>query len=313
MLDSMTSYAQNHEDVLLRRAFAGRQTGFYIDVGAHDPVFDSVTKYFSDCGWRGVNVEPIPRKAAAFASARPRDVNLGIGLSDRSGRTTFYEVVEAPTVSTFSPELADGYRGAGYTVAEHQVEVLTLADLCEKYAPPAIDFLSLDVEGHERRVLSGADFRRWRPRVVVVEATRPGSQAPAHHEWEGLLLSADYLFAMFDGLNRYYVRGEEPELIARLAVPANVFDNYTPYAQHQLEQELKRYRTLNPVRRLARWVSDVGTGVPRKLRSLTSPLRAITPAASQAVIKSVEDRDSFACNGDMIQSMQAVSTPLRGE
>ncbi|HET6575598.1 MAG TPA: FkbM family methyltransferase [Fimbriiglobus sp.] len=309
----MISYAQNHEDVLLRRAFVGQRDGFYIDVGAHDPVFDSVTKHFSDCGWRGVNVEPIPRKAAAFASARPRDVNLAVGLSDRAGRTTFYEVVEAPTVSTFSAELADGYRGDGYTVAEHQVEVLTLADVCEQYAPSAIDFLSLDVEGHERLVLSGVDFRRWRPRVVVVEATRPGCQAPAHHEWEGLLLSADYRFAIFDGLNRYYVRGEEPELIARLAVPANVFDNYTPYAQHQLEQELKRYRTLNPVRRLVRWVLDVRTGVPRKLRSVSSSRRASTPAASQTESKFAEDRDALACGGDMIQSMQGVPTPVRGE
>lgn len=313
MLDPMISYAQNHEDVLLRRAFTGQPTGFYIDVGAHDPEFDSVTKHFSDHGWRGVNVEPIPQKAAAFASARPRDLNLGVGLSDRPGRATFYEVVEAPTISTFSAELAGRYRRAGYTVAEHQIDVLTLAGLCEMHAHSAIDFLSLDVEGHERRVLSGADFRRWRPRVVVVEATRPGFSAPAHHEWEGFLQAADYLFAMFDGLNRYYVRGEEPELVARLAVPANVFDNYTPYAQHQLEQELRQYRTFNPGRRLVRWVSDVGAAVPRKLRSLSSPRRAVTLTASEAAVEFADGRDPLTGGGDVIRSMQRVPTPLRGE
>ena len=39
----MISYAQNFEDVLLARAFRNRDRGFYIDVGAWHPVFDSVT------------------------------------------------------------------------------------------------------------------------------------------------------------------------------------------------------------------------------------------------------------------------------
>jgi FkbM family methyltransferase len=311
MLEPMISYAQNHEDVLLRRAFYGQPGGFYIDVGAHDPVYDSVTKHFSDHGWRGVNVEPIPRKAAAFKTSRPRDVNLGVGLSDRAGHATFYEVVEAPTISTFSAELAEAYRGRGYTVAEHKVEVLTLADVCERHAPPTIDFLSLDAEGHEQQVLSGADFCRWRPRVVVVEATRPGSQAPAHHEWENLLLSADYLFATFDGLNRYYVRGEEPELVAKLAVPANVFDNYTPYAQHQLEQELRLYRTLNPLRRLSRWVTDIGYAVPRKLKALSKSRRALQPVSLDESGFDVS-RDNTAGGGGMAQSFQGAVAPSRG-
>ena len=54
----MISYAQNQEDVMLARALAGTTNGFYIDVGAHDPVIDSVTKMFYDRGGRGINVEP---------------------------------------------------------------------------------------------------------------------------------------------------------------------------------------------------------------------------------------------------------------
>jgi hypothetical protein len=54
----MTSYAQNHEDVLLERCFRNQVEGFYIDVGAWDPVIDSVTQWFYLRGWRGINVEP---------------------------------------------------------------------------------------------------------------------------------------------------------------------------------------------------------------------------------------------------------------
>jgi hypothetical protein len=52
------SYAQNFEDVMLWRALKGLKKGFYIDVGAHDPEVDSVTKAFYDRGWCGINIEP---------------------------------------------------------------------------------------------------------------------------------------------------------------------------------------------------------------------------------------------------------------
>ena len=43
---------------MLARVFAGRRTGFYVDVGAADPVNLSVTKWFYDLGWSGLNIEP---------------------------------------------------------------------------------------------------------------------------------------------------------------------------------------------------------------------------------------------------------------
>jgi hypothetical protein len=40
------SYAQNYEDVVLHRALSDVQRGFYVDVGAQDPIADSVTRAF---------------------------------------------------------------------------------------------------------------------------------------------------------------------------------------------------------------------------------------------------------------------------
>jgi hypothetical protein len=46
-----------------------------------------------------------------------------------------------------------------------------------------------------------------------------------------------YRFAMFDGLNRFYAHADEPALVQRLAIPANVFDDFVPYAwAHQVDQ-----------------------------------------------------------------------------
>ena len=223
----MISYAQNREDVLLARAFPAA-TGFYLDIGAADPVEYSVTKWFSDQGWAGVNVEPQAGYFSALSAARPRDINLNIGLSDRPGTLTLFEAPTRPGWSTMQADVADRFRREGIEVIERVVPVRTLAEVCADHAPAVIDFLKLDVEGHEEHVLRGADFSRWRPRALVIEATEVGRPDPAFG-WEPLVVAAGYSLATFDGLNRYYVRDEDRDLVPVFQVPANVYDQYTPF------------------------------------------------------------------------------------
>lgn len=224
---SVISYAQNGEDVLLLRVF-DKRPGYYIDVGASHPIVDSVTKLLYENGWRGINVEPLPNMFELLRQDRPEDLNLNVGLSNEPGSLPFYVVPALDGLSTFSRTRAQELAGA-HAVHERQLPVTTLADLCAEHVSGEIDVLKIDVEGHERSVILGADWRRWRPRVVVVEATEPNSPVPNHYSWDPLLLEAGYLFATFDGLNRYYVRQEDPDLIAKLQVPANLFDDYIAY------------------------------------------------------------------------------------
>jgi FkbM family methyltransferase len=230
------SFAQNHEDILLNRALAGRSDGFYIDVGACHPVCHSVTKLFYERGWHGINIEPNPRIYEILASDRSRDVNLPVGLSNREGTLLFHEVPAEVGSSTFSIQRTN-LRTRGLELVEHRVPVTTLARVCEQHVATTIDFLKIDVEAHEREVIEGANWGRFRPRIILVEANLPET-------WEPLLLSADYHFALYDGLNRYYVRAEDRELLPRLSVPVNVFDEFEPFEyrcrieelEHQLEE-----------------------------------------------------------------------------
>ena len=57
-MSSLISYAQNFEDVMLWRALKDVKNGFYIDIGAQDPIVDSVSLFFFERGWVGVHVEP---------------------------------------------------------------------------------------------------------------------------------------------------------------------------------------------------------------------------------------------------------------
>lgn len=235
----MISYAQNHEDVLLARLFGRGVPGFYIDVGAHDPVANSLTKHFYDLGWKGINVEPASQPFERLEGARTRDVNLNIGLSDQPGTITLHEAPPDYGISTFSARQAEIHAEAGIAMARREVEVSTLARICEEHVDAPIDFLSIDVEGHELEVLQGGDWERWRPRVVVVEATEPGVTTPTHARWEHVLVGAGYSLAIFDGLNRFYVRDEDKDLASALSTPVNIFDDYVPYEYSRRINELQ--------------------------------------------------------------------------
>jgi hypothetical protein len=93
--------------------------------------------------------------------------------------------------------------------------VTTLNALLAKTPLPQISFLSIDVEGFEKQVIESIDLVRYRPVVLCVEATRPLSQAATYGPWEPIVLKAGYLFAMSDGLNRYYVRRDRLDLLSR--------------------------------------------------------------------------------------------------
>ncbi|HWA74206.1 MAG TPA: FkbM family methyltransferase [Polyangiaceae bacterium] len=260
------SYSQNGEDVRLRRAFANQQSGFYIDVGANNPVEFSITKHFYDSGWSGINVEPAPAPFALVAADRQRDINLNVGCSNKAGSMVLYTGRgNLSALSTFTALEAEVHRKNGHKLEAVETPVETLSAICEQHASGrTIDFLSIDVEGHEREVLEGADFSRFRPRVVVIEATRPNTTVSTHERWEHLLLDNGYEFVVFDGLNRYYVRREDSALAPAIALSPNVFDDFTPYTYRReiekLRAELLGYRAVGPVAKtVARAINKLGS------------------------------------------------------
>ena len=236
------SYAQNSEDVMLWRAFRDVARGFYVDVGAAHPDEDSVTRAFYDRGWHGINIEAVPAQASRVAAARPRDITLAVAAGASDG-TAELQVVDGTGLSTTDGATAAMLHAAGFAAQSITVPMRRLAAILDQYAPEDIHFLKIDVEGAERAVIEGCDFRAHRPRVILVEATKPMSTEQTHETWEGLLLQAAYRFAFFDGLNRFYVAEAWFAVLGPLlATPVNVLDDYirvsdAPWARRAAVQE----------------------------------------------------------------------------
>jgi FkbM family methyltransferase len=237
------SYSANAEDVLLHRLFPpGTKPGFYVDVGAAHPIWDSDTKALRDCGWRGINIEPQEDFLAELRRERHDDVNLGVALSDAPGEMTFFEV-EGTGLSTLDEHAAARAEAAGHRVKRRMVTVLTLAQvLAENNAPPAFEFLKIDVEGLEQAVLAGNDWLRFRPRVVMIEATIPETPIRRQDGCRALLNGVGWRHAWFDGLNDWYLAPDFDPVNGAFDTPPNIFDRYVTRRTVEAEAEVAHLR-----------------------------------------------------------------------
>lgn len=111
------SLAQNFEDLIFEKLKINAgidRKGFYIDIGAHDPIRFSNTYILKKQGWRGINIDPLPSCINRFQKRRPDDINLNIGISDKTGEMEYYSF-EEPAFNTTNPIRADHVIKNGYS------------------------------------------------------------------------------------------------------------------------------------------------------------------------------------------------------
>ena len=98
--------------------------------------------------------------------------------------------------SSFDPHRAVTGMRAERTV---DVKVDTLDHVLAEGGAKRIDLMSVDVEGHELEVLSGFDFARWQPRLILLEDHV--SSLDKHR----FMLRSGYRLMRRTGLNGWYV------------------------------------------------------------------------------------------------------------
>lgn len=207
------TFSQFGEDLVLSSLLGYEKSdGFFVDVGAFDPISLSNTYLFSSRGWKGINIEPNPEQFRQFPVNRPRDINLNLAISESEGHVQFC------CNGVFSGIESDDYKFHGQNDEATTVEVLAqpLSKILEEHVPELqeIDFLSVDCEGHDLVVLKSSDWARFRPKVVVVEDHGDRIEGPVF----SFMADQGYTFHSEIGLTQFHLR----EDLAAIHLPTPV-------------------------------------------------------------------------------------------
>ena len=190
------------EKELVWEFFGRKRDGVFVEVGANDPVAGSQTWLLEQSGWQGVLVEPQASLCEKLRAARPRSRVFQVACScpDSEGEADLI-LTEYDGNATLKPQ-RDSH-GINYVGAE-RVRITTLDSVLQAAGVSRMDFVSLDVEGHEIEVMRGFNFEKYKPSLILIE---DGVRDLAKHRF---LKRRGYKLVKRTTLNNWYVPKEHP-------------------------------------------------------------------------------------------------------
>jgi FkbM family methyltransferase len=207
-------FSQFGEDRILDRMFSGKSKGCCAEVGANDGVTGSTTLYFEAKGWDCLLIEPNPSLCERLRAERRSRV-IECAASDVEGEVSLYVAEGAPgahAVSTMDGSEEEALRqisSHGFSGRKINVKTRTLDSILdEAHITSGIDFISIDVEGHELAVLKGLTLGKWRPTVLIVEDNTWGKDTAVRD----YLRTHGYAPIRRTGVNDWYSRKSDSAL-----------------------------------------------------------------------------------------------------
>jgi FkbM family methyltransferase len=236
-------YAQFGEDKILYDFFDRKTDGVCVEVGGYDGITGSNTYFFEALGWKCLVVEPMPGYCKKIRDARTCEV-AEIAASDKSGEVDFYVAVGAETLSTM--EKNDEHFARIKSLSVQDVEKITvktacLDDILIEHGIIIIDFLTIDVEGHEMSVLAGMSFDTIAPRIVIIENNSHGFDRQVNK----FMRSKSYIRFKQTGCNDWYVKKDDPlvTLWSVIATEVSIFlymvkQQIKPFVPHWIKRRV---------------------------------------------------------------------------
>jgi FkbM family methyltransferase len=207
--------SQSGEDALLWDLLGEKKAGFFVEAGAYDGYTFSVSYLFECSGWSGVLVEPLADRAAECAARRTSSRVVAAALS-RPGSPKTAAFKRVPWFEMYSafdpadPQLGFPDEDTDQLVQEH-AQVLTLDEVLDGHIGE-IDFVVLDLEGHELAALEGFDLERWEPTALLIEENDVAKVPDLRHHVE----PRGYVYVGSLDQNHLFVRRNEVDRATRL-------------------------------------------------------------------------------------------------
>ena len=163
------SYAMDGEDIAIDLFNQKKNNGFYVDIGAHHPIQRNNTHLLFNKGWKGINIDVNQFSIDLFNFLRPNDLNLQVAVSDKEGDISFFYQKKFSQLNTTDKKIAEENFNGKFQ--ERKVKCQTIKNILDnsKYKNKKIDFLNIDVDGAEMKVLETLNFKIYDPTLICIE------------------------------------------------------------------------------------------------------------------------------------------------
>jgi FkbM family methyltransferase len=159
----------DNEDTAILDYFKDKKSGFYVDVGCYHPIHRNNTYLLHKQNWRGINIDVSQFSVELFDHLRPDDLNYNCAVSNKNETVKLFFQKELSQLSTIENDQAKKvFQG---NIKEKEIQAFTLDEILnrDKYKNVKIDFLNIDVEGADFKVLDGLSFQKFNPELICVE------------------------------------------------------------------------------------------------------------------------------------------------
>jgi len=199
------SYSQFGEDLILENIFRDRKKGFFIDVGCNRPIEGNNTFKLYLNGWNGINIDGNKKLIDSFDKLRKKDINICAVISDSKEKLNFY-ISDDDRVSTVSEDFKEWIKDNRSYNESITVIPRSLNEIIEEQKKQIhnIDFLNIDVEGHDFEVLQSIDLKKYRPEIICIEDHQFDFYQLMNSLIYTYLLSCNYKLIAFSKPNLYF-------------------------------------------------------------------------------------------------------------
>ncbi|PLX13850.1 MAG: hypothetical protein C0594_00755 [Marinilabiliales bacterium] len=147
------------------------KTGFYVDIGCYHPVQLSNTYFFYLKGWNGICIDLNTNLKDIWNKKRPNDIFLNEVISDSNEEVEIYHF-EPQAVTTIDKHFLEEWSKHYTHVETRKTKTKRLDQILEEHNKnnKPIDFMTIDVEGHELNVLQSLSINQIRPKLIITES-----------------------------------------------------------------------------------------------------------------------------------------------
>ena len=184
------------EDIFISRFFKNKLTGNYVDIGCYHPIKSSLTYNLFQKGWSGINVDLSKVSIDLFKLSRPKDINIQAAITDFDGETFYYENGSINQQNSLKENSE---------LKKIPIKAIKLSTILKQNNLTKIDFLNIDVEGFDFKVLSTLDFSEIKPTMICIEENNYNTQKILETNTHKYLQNNGYFLASKIGVSLIYI------------------------------------------------------------------------------------------------------------